>query len=198
MVGELRPEESVKRGVASLTIRDRKARRVGQMRGIVSLPIRCQVAARRSARGRESLELPGCGIGVAHVAFHHGVRSQQRKSIEVVLDRLHRYIPAGGSMAPGAVGAHLTAVNIRVAIRAILAHVGENGFRVAFRAANFFVHSAKRVARGVVIEFGNSTNRGPACARMAVFARNSQGAMRTPTRLLLGVCGANKGQRQNH
>ena len=101
-------------------------------------------------------------------------------------------------MALGAVGAHLAAVNIRVAIRAILAHVGEDGFRVAFRAAHFFMHSAKRITRGVVIEFGDGANRGPACAGMAVLARNGQRPVRTPARLLLGIGRANEGKRQKN
>ena len=168
------------------------------MRRIVGLLIRCQVAARGSALGRESHELPGRGVGVAHVAFHHRVRAQQREPVEVILDRLNGYIPAGGSVALGAIGAHLAAMNIRVAVRAILSHVGEDRFYVAFRAAHFFVHSAEGKPRGVVIEFGNGANRSPTGAGMAVLARNCERTVRALARLLLGIRRANKNERQNH
>ena len=106
----------------------------------------------------------------------------------MILDRLHRYIPAQRSVALGAVGAHLAAVNIRVAVRAIFAYLGEDGLRVAFRAAHFFMHAAKGVARGVVIEFGDGANRGPTRTGVAVLAGNIQRAVRTAARLLLGMC----------
>lgn len=115
---------------------------------------------------------------MALVAFHNRVRAQQREPVEVVFDRLHRNIPARGSVALGAVCAHLTAVKIRVAVRTIFAHVREDCFHVAVRAAHFFMHSAKRIGSGVVIEFRKSANRVPTGVCMAVLARNRKGAVR--------------------
>jgi hypothetical protein len=128
---------------------------------------------------------------VTLLAFHHSVRTKQRKPVEVLLDRLNRDIPTEGCVAFGAVGPHLTAMNIRVAIRAILADVREHRLKVACRAVKFFVHAAKRITRGVVVEFRNGANRSPACACVTVLTRNRKGAMRTSARLSLG--GSRKG-----
>jgi hypothetical protein len=62
----------------------------------------------------------------------------------------------------GAVGSHLRAVNVRMAVGAIFSHIREYGLRVATRAGNFCVHSAQRILRGVVIEFGDRANWRPA------------------------------------
>src|SRR5882672_4629468 len=78
-------------------------------------------------------------------------------------------------------------MNIRVAVRAVLADIGEDGPEVALRAVNFFVHSAKRISGGVVVEFWDRPNRGPARARVTVFAGYCQGSMRTPAGLLLCI-----------
>jgi hypothetical protein len=128
---------------------------------------------------------------VTLLAFHHSVCTKQRKPVEVLLDRLNRDVPAAHRVALGAVGAHLTAMNIRVAIRAILADVREHRLEVACRAVKFFVHAAKRITRGVVVEFRHGANRNPACAGVTVLARNGKGAMRTSARLSLG--GSRKG-----
>jgi hypothetical protein len=72
-----------------------------------------------------------------------------------------------------------------VTVRAVFADVGEHGLQVALGAVNFFVHAAKGISRGVVIEFGNGADRGPTCVCVAILARNGERAMRTPARLPL-------------
>jgi hypothetical protein len=89
-------------------------------------------------------------------------------------------------VALGAVGTHLTAMNIGVAVRAILADVGEYRPEVALRAVKFFVHAAKRISCGVVVEFRHAANGRPACAGVTVFTRNGKGTMRTPGWLSFG------------
>jgi len=130
---------------------------------------------------------------MALVALQDGVRAEQRKSVEVLLNRLHRRFPAENRVALGAVLAELCAVNIRVAIGAVLAHVGEHRPRVASRAGYFFVHPAQRVARRVMVEFGNGANGNPAGARVAILARNGEGTVRTSARLSLSDCGHDNG-----
>ena len=120
----------------------------------------------------------GCAL-VTLLAFHHRVRSEQRKSVEVLLDRLSRDIPTAHRVALGTIGAELTAMNISVAVRAILADISKDRPEVALRAVEFFVHAAKGISRCVVAEFRNGANRGPAGVGVAVLARNGQGAMRT-------------------
>ena len=99
---------------------------------------------------------------MALLALNNRVCAEQRKPIEVILNRLIRDLPAKHRMAFGAVGAKLPTVNIGVAIGAVLANVRENGLCVASRAGYFFVHAAEWIARGVVIEFGNGADGGPA------------------------------------
>lgn len=79
------------------------------------------------------------GILVALLALHHGVRSEKRKPIEVILNGLNRNLPAQDRVAFGAVGAILAAMNVRVAIGAVLADIGEDRFGVALGAINLFM-----------------------------------------------------------
>jgi hypothetical protein len=89
----------------------------------------------------------------------------------------------------------LPAVNIGVAIGAVLANLGENGFCVASRAGYFFVHAAERIARGVVIEFGNGADGSPGGVGVAIFAGYRQRTVRTPFGLLL--CRSHSGSCEN-
>ena len=89
-------------------------------------------------------------------------------------------------MALRAVRSELGAMNVGVTIGAILANVGEHRLGVASGAGHFFVHAAKRVPRGVVIEFGDGANGSPAGVGVAIFAGNVQGTVRTSARLPLG------------
>jgi hypothetical protein len=124
---------------------------------------------------------------MALLAFHHGVRAEQRKPVEVLLNRLDGNLPAENRVALRAVRAELGAVNVSVTIGALFSNVGENRFGVASGAGNFFVHAAKRVSRGIVIEFSNRPNGGPTRVGVAILAGNVQGTVRTSTRLPLGV-----------
>ena len=133
---------------------------------------------------------------MALLALHNRMRSQQRKSIEVLLDGLHGNLPTQNGVAFRAIRAKLTTVNICVAIRAILANIGKNRLEVAFRAIHFLVQAAQRVFRCVVIEFGHRANRGPTGAGMAILARNGKGTVRTSARLPLPIHRVNGGKRQ--
>jgi hypothetical protein len=149
------------------------------------------------ASSRESLELADGSALVTLVALHHGMRAEQRKPVEVILNGLHRHVPTAHCVALGTIGPELTAMNIGVAVRAVLADIGEDGPDVALRAVNFFVHSAKRISRGVVVEFWDRANRGPACARVTVLAGYRKGSMRTPAGLLLCIRRADESKCQH-
>ena len=125
------------------------------------------------------------------------MRAKQRESVEVLLDRLIRDIPTGDGVALGAIGPHLTAMNVGVAVRAIFPDISEDRLDVALRAGNFFVHAAKGISRGVVVELRNGANRNPTGAGVAVLARNCQRAVRAPCRLLLRIRRADEGQCKN-
>jgi len=96
-------------------------------------------------------------------------------------------------MALGAVLAELGAVNVGVTIGAVFSNVRKYRFDVAARAGYFFVHATQRVARGVVVEFWNGTNGGPAGVGVAIFAGNAERPMRTSAGLSLGDCGHDYG-----
>jgi hypothetical protein len=127
------------------------------------------------------------------LALDYRVCAEQRKSVEVLLNRLDRHLPSENRVALRAIRAELRAVNVGVTIGAILANVREYRLGMASRAGYFFVHAAKRIPRGVVIEFGNGANGNPACVRMAIFAGNVEWTVRTPARLSLGDCGHGHG-----
>jgi hypothetical protein len=152
----------------------------------------------RSASRRESDELSDRGALVAHIALHRCVRADQRKSVEVILNRLHRNIPAQRRVTLCAVRAKLALVNVRVAIRAILAHIREYRFRMAFRAINFFMHSAQWIARGVMIKFWDGANGGPTRSGVTILARNCQCTVRAAARLSLSINRPNERQRQDY
>lgn len=95
-------------------------------------------------------------------------------------------MPALDGVTLGAVGAHLAAMNVGVAVGAIFADVGENRLDVALRAWDFFVHAAQRVFRLVVIKLGNDADGAPSSGRVTVLARNADRTVRIASDLILG------------
>ena len=132
----------------------------------------------RNADGRHRLELAvGCVL-VAGIAIHRRVRAGQRKAVVVILHALDGHVPAADRMALFAVRAQLVLVDVRVAVRALVADVGEHRLDVAGNARHTHVPAAQRVFGLVVIEFRNSANWLPALGRVAVRAGNVQGTVR--------------------
>jgi len=170
---ELRAQPAVKR-VAGVAGGRELCAGVIRIRGLLVVP---QVAG--SAGRRQALELAHCSALVAVLALHRGVRAEQRKTILVVLYPLDGNIPAPHGVALRAIRAHLPLVNVRVALFAILAHIGEHRLEMALRALNFLVHLAQRIAGFVVIEFRNRTDRAPARSGVAILARNGERSVRT-------------------
>jgi len=152
-------------------IRICRAQKIGQMAG-------------RASRGKTEV-LSRRRIFVALIALHRGVRSQQWKPVEMLLDCLHGNLPAKNRVTLGAVRAQLPAMDIRMTIRAVFAHIRENRLQVAFRAIRLRVHSTQRVARRVMIEFGDRSNRCPVRIGVAVFAGNGKRSVGTPAWLPL-------------
>ena len=133
-------------------------------------------------------------------ALHRSVRSQQRKTVLVILHLLHGDVPALNRVALRAIRPHFPLVDVRVAVFAIFAYIGEYGLDVALRARHFFVHAAKRVFGFIVVEFWHRTDRPPARRVVTVLARNGQRSVRTSASLpLRGVglrCGWQPSQKQ--
>jgi hypothetical protein len=168
-------------------------RQVRWIRGLLKIR---QVA--RIAIGRKTQVISRSRVLVALFALHNCVLAEQWKPIEVLLNRLHRNLPAQHRVALRAVAAELGAVNVRMAIGAVLANVGENRLGMAACAGHFFVHSTKRVPCGVVIKFRNSTDRGPSGGGVAIFAGDIQWSVRTSARLPLRRCRRNASEAEKY
>ena len=184
---EFRSEPVVKI-VAALAFARRKSRPRARVRRIRRLLPFFQVA--RFASRRQSVEDSRRGSLVALLAGHGRVRAKQREAILVILHLLYGNVPALDRVAQLAIRTHLPAVNIRVAVGAILSHVGEDRLYVALHTRYFFVHAAQRIVRLVVIKLRHRADRAPARRRVTVFARNRQRPVRTPrgfVRMLLRV-----------
>ena len=122
-------------------------------------------------RGK-AIQDPSGGLFVTFLARYGGMGTEQRETVLVILDLLDRDFPAFYSVALRAVGTHLTAVHIGVAIRAVLPSVGENRFAVTLHAWHFLVQTAQRVFGFVMVEFGYGSNWAPTRRGMTVFARD--------------------------
>ena len=113
------------------------------------------------ALGGEPLEPSrGCTF-VAGLAIHRRMSADEREAILVVANRCDGNFPAFDGVAGFAVRAKLAAMDIRMAVRALLANIRENQFDVALRALHFLVHAAKWVTRFVVVKFGNTADGFP-------------------------------------
>lgn len=97
-------------------------------------------------------------------------------------------------MAGLALRAHLSAMDICVAIGAFLPNIGKYKFYVALVACDFGMHSAQRIRSLAVIEIWYSPDWFPAHAGMAALAGNIERAVGTARgcavlrRLLPGKC----------
>ena len=116
---------------------------------------------------------------VTGIAVHRGVRSGQGKAVVVLLDLLNRHLPPPDRVAGLAIGSQLPLVNISMAVLAALSNVAEHRLDVALSAGDGLVHAAQRIARPVVVEFWNGSNRLPPACGMTILAGNREAAVRT-------------------
>jgi hypothetical protein len=110
------------------------------------------------ALGRKPLKLPGGSAFVTSLTFYRRMRADEREAILVVTNSGYGDLPAFNGVTRLTIRAELSAVNVRVAIRAFLSHIGENEFHMALGALHFFVHAAQRIAGSIVVEFRNTSD----------------------------------------
>ena len=122
---------------------------------------------------------------MAIFALCGGVRTEQWETVLVIFHLLHCNIPALHRMALCAIRAHLSLMDVGVAVLAILSDVCENRFHMALRALHFFVHAAERVFCLGVIKFGNGPNRPPSRGGVTILTGNGECTMRTAAALPL-------------
>ncbi len=104
--------------------------------------------------------------------------ANQWKAVIVILDCAGRHLPTLYRMTLCAVGAKFATVNIRVAIRAVLAYVLEVQTSVALHARDLLVHATQRIPSAFVLELGHGANRLPTQLGMAILARHRHGSVR--------------------
>ena len=136
---------------------------------------------------RKPFELPCRSSLVTGVALNHRMRADQRKAVLVILDRADVRFPTFDRVAGFAIRAHLTAMNIGMAVRAFSPHIRKHRLGVARRARNIGVQAAQRILRLAVIKFRNRASRLPSRLRMAILARNRQRPVRTPRAVTRGA-----------
>ena len=86
-------------------------------------------------------ELPNRRTLVAGIAGRSGVRAKEGKAVLVILNLFGRKIPAFDGVTLRTIATHLTSVNVRVAVGAIIADVRKDGLNVTLNAFHPFVHA---------------------------------------------------------
>jgi hypothetical protein len=135
---------------------------------------------------REAIEPAGGKLLVALIALHGGMRAKKREAVLVIFYLLHRHIPSLHRVALCAIWSHLAAVNVRVAIRAILSYIRKHRFAMARNALYLFMHTTQGVVGLVVVEFRHRADRPPAGRGVTVFAGDREWAVWISRRLFLG------------
>jgi len=115
---------------------------------------------------------------MALVALHDRVGANQREPVLVILDLADIRLPPFYCVAALAVSPELTPVNVCMALSALGAYLLEDHAGVALRTCHLGVHSAQRIARGIMIEFRILPDRLPAHRGMAVLAGRGDRTMR--------------------
>jgi hypothetical protein len=115
------------------------------------------------------------------------MRADQREAIQVAANRIHIRTPAVNRVAILATGAELPAMDIRVAISALLTNVSKNFSHVAGITRDILVHPAQWISRfPIVVKFNSLPDRRPTRGCVAVLAGDGQRPMRVPhTRCLV-------------
>ena len=133
--------------------------------------------------GRQSLavELPDAPALVTGVAIHGSVRTDQGKTVLVLVDIVDRNLPARNSVAQVALSSVFPAVDVGVTILAGVANLGENPLDVAFLARHLRVHATEREAGLLVIKFGIAANGHPCICGVTVLTGQVQWTMGIPS-----------------
>jgi hypothetical protein len=129
------------------------------------------------ARGGESHELSAGRAFMAGIARNGGVRSYQRKAVLMLLNVLDRDMPSFDRVARLTFRSHLSAMDVCVALGALVSNLFEHQFCMTLRAGNRHMHSAQWICRLFVIEIGNCTDWFPAQTGVARLAGKIEGAV---------------------
>ena len=167
----------------------------GKLRGHV-IGIAGGLEVRRMARiagGGHGLKLTVGPALMAGIAIHRGMRAGEWEAVIVLLDLLHRDLPAPDGMALLAICSQLPPVNVCMAVLAALADIRENRLDVALGAAHRRMHSSQRIPRLIVIEFRVRAGGLPRSRSMAILTGEVEISVWTMrSRGILRLCSSGK------
>ena len=102
---------------------------------------RLHMAANACGGESLSIESTDCPHFVTGVAIHPGMRTNQGKTILMLVDVVHRHLPAVDPMAEVALRPVLAPMDVGVAILTLPADIGENAIHVTLLARNVLMES---------------------------------------------------------
>jgi hypothetical protein len=107
------------------------------------------------------------------------MRPDQRETVLMLIDVVDRNLPPGVAMAEIALGAVLSAMDIRVAVLTLIADFREHEVAMAILATNALVHPTEGETGLAMFELQNVTKRLPPLRGMAILAGYLQCTVRT-------------------
>jgi hypothetical protein len=122
---------------------------------------RFHVAADAFGRQALAVETSNGSHLVTRVAVDHGVRADQREPVLMLIDVVHRHLPAIDAVAQIAFGSVLAAMDVGMTVLALASDVGEHAINMAFLAEDIHVHTPQWIARLSMIKLGILADRHP-------------------------------------
>jgi len=172
-------------------------RRVFRIRGAVEV---CLMAT-DALRGHE-VEIGESTALMTIIAGRGSMSTGEREAIHVHVDLRSRNFPAADRVTAFASARHLAAVDVSMAVGALIADIREHHLGMAIYAVDALVQAAKRKLRLVVVELRHRANRLPSVHGVAVLTSDIQvavGAARLLWRLRRGsASGRRQQQPQDH
>jgi hypothetical protein len=147
------------------------------MIGNFRLVVRLEMAAHTFRRQCLPIELSNGSRRVTFITIHNRMRADQRKTILMLVDVMHRHCPSVEVVTQVALGTIFASMNVGVAVLALLAGICENRIDVALLTRNFRVETTQRKCRFTMVKFWLGTQWQPSLAGMAVLTRNLQRPM---------------------
>jgi hypothetical protein len=150
------------------------------------------MAAITIGREPKAIELPDRSHFVAGIAINHSVSADQRKAILMPVDVVNRDLPAVGVVAQFALSPVLAAMQIGMAVLALIGSVGEVEVAMAVAARYGSMAAAQGKSRTRMIELDLVLDDVPVRGDVAGDARNIELAVRAlrrskgPRRLCTG------------
>ena len=126
-----------------------------------------------------------CGAAMAGIAGYGGMSADQRKAVQVILNRFRGHPPSLNRVAVFTLSAELAPVEIRVASRTLGPSFGKNVRDVARFTGHVLMHPAQRKLSSAMVELGLRAQRREAGGSVTILARDRNRPVRIPRGLRL-------------